>query len=61
MARKLTLLLDEEDFRDIQKAITERQLIRVLPDSTDPGANLLGRLIAEVCRSYLDYKYEDKE
>ncbi len=53
--RKMELVLDEDDFRDIQAEITRRQLNGrddkgiILPDGE---SNLAGAVIAEVCRDY---------
>lgn len=54
--RRLTLELDEDDWSSVNEAIAERQSFRdkegcLLPDG---DGNLAGRLIAEICRGWLE-------
>ena len=51
--RTMLLELDEDDFRSIQEAIACRQLYRVMPDG---GGNIQGRIVAEICRGFLELK-----
>lgn len=53
-----TILLecDEDDDRAIQEAIALRQRSpRVMPDG---GGNLAGRVVAEICRAFVDYRWD---
>lgn len=49
--RIIILELDENDFDSVQEAMGVRQSFQVMPDG---GGNLAGRLIAEVCRGWLE-------
>jgi len=53
---KVTLVLSEDDFRDIDEAVTRRQAF--LPDFPvplrDSDSNKNGRTIALICREWLD-------
>ncbi len=62
--KTLTLMLDEDDHRAVQAAIAERQRSPRWEDS-DGGvllpegeSDLLGAIIAEICRAYVDYRRE---
>ncbi len=50
--RTITLVVDEDDFRDINAAIARRQSWRIMPD--EGGGNLTGRVVAEICRGWLE-------
>jgi hypothetical protein len=50
--RTMTLLLDEDDYRDVQRALAQRQTM-TMPDT---DSNLVGGLIAEICRTFTDWK-----
>ena len=49
----LTITLDEVDWRSVQKAIAIREATIPLPDAD--GGDLNGRVIAEICRGWLDF------
>lgn len=51
--RVLELLLDIEDYDAIQKAIAYRQTWGVMPDG---DGNIAGRVVAEICRGWLEQK-----
>ena len=59
MMRTITLELDDDDERAVQEALTERQLNPrgrggvMLPDGE---GSLVGRLIADICRAFCDYR-----
>ena len=56
--RTITLIVDEDDFRDINAAIARRQSWRIMPD--EGGGNLTGRVIAEICRGWMERLDADK-
>ena len=56
--RTITLIVDEDDFRDINAAIARRQSRRIMPD--EGGGNLTGRVIAEICRGWMERLDADK-
>ena len=56
MARTIELRVDTLDYDAIQEAIGRRQRWRVLPDADDSEANLAGRLIAEICRGWMEMR-----
>ncbi len=52
----MTLILDDDDFRSIQAAITRRQLSRdgkgpILPQG---DSNTAGAYVAEICRGWIE-------
>jgi hypothetical protein len=50
----LRLELDSIDFRDVQRAVTRRQLRRDWPAYTGDGmSNVAGTAIAEICREWM--------
>lgn len=49
--REIVLHCDKLDFDAIQKAIARRQTFRSMPDG---GGNLAGRLVAEICRGWME-------
>ncbi len=52
----IVLSVDDDDYRDIELAITQRQL---RPRDLPPGkSNLAGKYIAEICRAFIDYRAE---
>jgi hypothetical protein len=51
MTRKIELEIDKADYTAIQKAIAKRQVLRVMPDGE---GNMAGRVIAEICRGWLE-------
>lgn len=56
MIRKIELLVDDDDFRDIQKEFARMQSLRVgLPDAED-GASLAGRMVGEIVRGLWEYR-----
>ena len=56
---KIILEADEDDFRDINAAIARRQSWRVMPD--EGGGNLTGRVVAEICRGWLEMLDADRD
>jgi hypothetical protein len=52
MARRIDLLVDEDDYRAIQRAMAKRQTWRMMPDA-DEG-NVAGRVLAEICRGWME-------
>ena len=56
--RTITLIVDEDDFRDINAAIARRQSWRIMPD--EGGGNLAGRVVAEICRGWMERLDADK-
>jgi hypothetical protein len=59
---KITLEVDDDDFRSIHEAITERQVLLRDKESIilPPGeGNLAGRIIGEICRDWLDGRRPD--
>jgi len=54
LPRCLILQVDDLDWQAIQTAMARRQSWRVLPDSDCDQANLAGRLIAEICRGWME-------
>ena len=54
MLHRMELLVDDLDYDAIQSALCRRQRWQVLPDSDDAGANLAGRVIAEICRGWME-------
>lgn len=56
MIRKIELLVDDDDFRDIQLEFTLRQKQeRGLPDAEE-GASLAGRMVGEIVRDLVEYR-----
>lgn len=51
--RLMPLVLDQADYDAIQKAIAYRQTWGVMPDGE---GNIAGRVIAEICRGWLEQK-----
>ena len=52
--RTMSLEVDELDYQAIQEAITVRQQRpREMPDG---GGNRAGRVIADICRAFVDYR-----
>jgi hypothetical protein len=49
--RTLVLELDPDDYDAVQQALAVRQSFRVMPGG---GGNLAGRLVAEICRGWLE-------
>ena len=56
MLHTIELKVDELDFQAINNAISRRQGWGIIPDTDEPDANLAGRLIAEICRGWLEYR-----
>ena len=54
MIHRIELLIDDTDHNAIQKAIARRQRWMVLPDADEPGCNLAGRVVAEICRGWIE-------
>lgn len=54
MLYRMELKVDKVDYDAIQEAIAIRQRWGGIPDSDDPENNLTGRLVAEVCRGFID-------
>lgn len=52
--RRIELLIDETDYDAIQDAIARRQRWQALPDSEHDDANISGRVIAEICRGWME-------
>lgn len=56
---KILLEIDDLDYLSIQKAITTRQLNPRTKNGTmlpDGDGNLTGRIIADICRAFVDYR-----
>ena len=60
--RHLTLELDEPDYRSVQEAIARRQGFQVgfRPPLPDGEGNMAGRIIAEICRGWLEHIDDEK-
>lgn len=56
MLRRMELIVDETDYRKIQASIARRQRWMCLPDADEAGANLAGRVLAEICRGWEEYR-----
>lgn len=54
MLRTIELKIDELDYRAIQSAFAERQRFAI-PDACHDDANTAGRLVAEICRGWLEF------
>lgn len=54
MLHTIELRVDSCDYQAIQEAMSRRQAWRVLPDSDESTANLSGRLVAEICRGWME-------
>ena len=50
---RILLEVDDDDYRAINEAIAKRQLWRTMPDA---GGNVAGRVIAEICRGWLELR-----
>lgn len=57
--KKIVLEVDDLDFHAIQNAMARRQSFRVMPDAD--GGNIAGRVIAEICRGWLERLDADKK
>lgn len=52
---KFHAVLDAHDFRDIRKAILKRsKRLSGIPDAVHDDATYAGRVIAEICRGWMD-------
>lgn len=49
---KIELVLDDEDFADVNNAIEDRARAGIMPD--DDGSNAAGACIAEICRGWAE-------
>ena len=49
----MELALDELDYQAIQEALARRQMFMAMPDA-DEGSNMAGRLVAEICRGWME-------
>jgi hypothetical protein len=64
--RKVELLMDDDDYRDLQKEITHRQSRLRMPDPDRPGrtvvflpegeSDLAGAIVGEIVRDLWDYR-----
>lgn len=50
----ITIRLDDDDARDIHAALAFRQSLGYIPDATHDDADLAGRIIAEICRGWME-------
>jgi len=48
---EIEIKVDAEDYSAIQRAISIRQTWGIMPDG---GGNMAGRVLAEICRGWLD-------
>ena len=56
MIRKIELLVDDDDFREIQLEFTMRQKMRrELPDA-ERGSSISGRMVGEIVRDLTEYR-----
>lgn len=51
---KVVLFLDELDHKAVQEAVIRRESWKCLPDSGHDDCNLVGRVIAEICRGWME-------
>lgn len=51
--RTVELVVDELDYCSIQEAIAKRQTWMSMPD--DDGGNAAGKVVAEICRGWLEF------
>jgi hypothetical protein len=56
---RLELLVDEHDHRVISDAI-DRRACMILPDATRDDVSMAGRLVAEICRGWLELERGDE-
>jgi len=54
----LNLVLDRADHASIMRAIAEREHAGVLPKG---DGDLNGRILAEICRGWMDYRRHSQE